>query len=257
MLYVLNRIGCVLCAYVLLAQPYAWADALDYKPRGKPANRSEGVIPSPVSGYDVELLSARLTYRDELLNGAPSTLKVGLGVKLKDGENIDIVVRELDNRHYYRLDKVTHNWRQAPFEWPAGDVLTPLSKNQGTITMADLGVVAWIKTEADADPQTQSQLDWVAPVTFYSESPPVQARDYLFTFKVAATANVKCEIVQVMDNLSKKLVHSMEFKNQAGRRPFTLLWSNPNAASGNYRVIVNGVLVNGGRLATYSVNFRR
>jgi hypothetical protein len=92
-----------LATVLLLGSAITWADPqtdLLYQQR---ASRFEGIKAKPVSGFDIELLSARVDYKEnsEQLGG-----RLHVRLYLQQGDEAHIVVRELDNQHYYWLDKV-------------------------------------------------------------------------------------------------------------------------------------------------------
>lgn len=246
----LALLACV-CAGVVGAQSASRAEDLRYKSRAKPA-RFEGVIPNPVSGYDVELLSARVFNPGQKLDSLPETLNVRLATRADLAGKVDLVVRELENRNYYRLDRVNHDWRGGAFGWSSAEVLRGL----GGVTMAHLGVVAWWDPNATNEARAPSRSDWIVPVMFYGKDEPQTVGGYLFALKLAAPANVNCEIVQLLEDGKKLSLHQQEFKNRPGQLPLTFLWSDPKAPAGDYRLVVTGTFTNGKRLAPYIVNFK-
>ena len=109
----------VLCALVLGMNPAAAQQDIQYQRRG---NRSEGIKPKPVSGYDVELLSALVDTQEDM-----SKLGAMLGFRffLKEPASVYPLVRELEYKHYYVLDNVqpATAWQVGygnVFEWPTG-----------------------------------------------------------------------------------------------------------------------------------------
>lgn len=227
------------------------AEDLRYKSRAKPA-RYEGVIPNPVSGYDVELLSARVFDAAQKLDVLPETLQVRLATRADLAGKVDLVVRELENKNYYRLDKVSHDWSKGTFGWSSGEVLRGL----GGLTMADLGVVAWFDPQQTGAARAPSRADWVIPVMFYGLTEPRAVSGYAFTLKLAAAANVSCEIAQVLDAGKKLTLHQEEFKNRPGQLPLTFVWADAKAPAGDYRLIVSGSFATGKRISPYVVNFK-
>jgi len=77
----------------------------------KRTNRYEGIKPKPVSGFDIELVSARVDYSDN-----PERLGERFQARffLDRPTNVYLVVRELDYRYYYWLDKVPPHHRGDP-----------------------------------------------------------------------------------------------------------------------------------------------
>ena len=89
----------ILWLLVLSSMPYA-QPVLDYQSRG---DRYEGVRPKPVSGYDIEVLSVLVDYKDST-NQVPDQLRVKF--YLKGQTAVYLTVREQDYRLYYWMDKV-------------------------------------------------------------------------------------------------------------------------------------------------------
>src|SRR5262249_10256972 len=157
--------------------------ALEYQNRG---NRYEGVKPKPVSGYDIELISAIVDYKEEVVQ-LPERLKVQF--YLKQPSKVYLTVRELDYTYYYWMARVQ---RAQPcrlgfdnaFDWPTREVIQSL----GHITMYDLGVVARL------DKLEPSKSELVAPVIFYHSHIPTVIQGYLFTFKTSGDARLTCVV---------------------------------------------------------------
>ena len=111
-------------------------EGIQYQNRG---NRYEGVKPKPVSGDDIELISARVSYQEESRQ-LPDLFKLKL--YLQQQARIYVIVRELDYKSYYWMDKIQplQPWKAGfdnAFEWPTKDVLQHLTN----LGMYDLGVV--------------------------------------------------------------------------------------------------------------------
>ncbi len=90
---------------------------LVYQNRG---NRYEGIKWKPVSGYDIELISA---YVDHIsgMNYLPKQLKVKF--YLKQPSEVHLTVRELDYKYYYWMDKVTRACRPSGQTWASPKTL--------------------------------------------------------------------------------------------------------------------------------------
>lgn len=215
-------LGCVSGTAPLLAQ-----DDLQYQKR---ANRFEGIKPKPVSGFDVELLSAQIDYREELP-------KLGDRLRarfyLDQPRPVNLVVRELDYKHYYWLDKVEPRepWRSGfgnLFEWPTGDVLKQLRGLQPY----DLGVVARL------DKPNPSADERVAPVVLYQSKLPQTAQGYVFYFRLREESVVKAAIYP---ESGTQAVFTQDFGRQAGGRPFAVKWAaGQSASAGRYRLVLRG-----------------
>ncbi len=202
-------------------------DDLQYQKR---ANRFEGIKPKPVSGFDVELLAAQIDHREDSPN---------LGERLRARFYLDrqrpvnLVVRELDYKHYYWLDRVEPRvpWRTGfdnTFEWPTGEVLKQLRGLQPY----DLGVVARL------DKPNPSADETVAPVVLYQSKPPPTAESYLFYFRLREESVVKAAIYP---ESSQQAVFTQDFGRQAGGRPFAVKWTKAlDAAAGRYRLVLRG-----------------
>jgi hypothetical protein len=140
-------------------------DVLDYQRR---ANRYEGIRPKPVSGFDIELLSAQVDFADNR-----ETLGERFHVRffLKQPANVHLVVRELDYQHHYWLDKVVPKspWQAGfgnVFEWSTADVMQRL----GDLRISDLGVMARLGRD------NPSATEEVAPAVFYESQFPTKGR---------------------------------------------------------------------------------
>jgi hypothetical protein len=210
----------------LIFNLYASTTSLEYQSRG---NRYEGVKPKLVSGYDVDLISARIDYTEKL-HHIPEWLK--LKFYLNRPSEVYLTVRELDYTHYYWLDKAQPSKAWGPgfdnvFVWPSGDVLQQLRG----IEMYHLGVVARL------DRPEPSKLERVAPVLFYASEPPTTIKGYLFTFKVSSDAYLSCAIYQAG---AADPVFTQPIPRQPGGRPFTVRWDSSQVAEGTYSLTVRG-----------------
>jgi hypothetical protein len=110
------------CLLVVWASSALGEMHLQYRNRG---NRYEGVRPKPVSGYDIELISARVGYK-EAGKQMPERLKVQ--VYLAQPSQVHLTVRELDYKYYYWMDKVqpAKPWQPGfdnVFDWPTREVI--------------------------------------------------------------------------------------------------------------------------------------
>jgi hypothetical protein len=216
---------------VSLCAPLAWAQDLAYQKR---ANRSEGIKAKPVSGFDIELLSAQVDY--------PETVeKLGehfyARFFLERPMRVFLTVRELDYKHYYWLDNIEPkgNWQAGfdnVFDWPTKDVIGRLTD----LTINDLGTVARLES-----PQPRA-IEKVAPVIFYQSQYPREISGYRFAFKLRADAKIKAMIYPERggDGIAVQSLAS-----QRGGRPFWIKWdaTNPSPPEGAYKLIVSGYML--------------
>ncbi len=201
---------------------------LQYRSRG---NRHEGVRPKPVSGYDIELISALVDYRE-----GDSELPDQLRLKfyLENPESVFLTVRELDYDKYYWLDKIRPRrpWTAGfgnEFAWPSRVVLRPL----GSIRMSDLGVVARLGRERPGKEER------VAPVVLYHSTPPSRVEGYRFTLKVNGEARIACKIYQI-GKPDRDPVHRRNPNKEKAGRPFAVRWRTAGQQDGWYKLVVDG-----------------
>lgn len=212
----------ILVALPLLAQ---YDPALQYQDRG---NRHEGLKPKLVSGYDIELLSALVDYR-EASPSWPQTLR--LKFYLPAAEPVFVTVRQPRPRTtYYWLDKVVPPlpWRPRAlneFVWPTEPVLRKLS----SVTVDDLGVVVRLRQQ---DP---SKRETIAPAALFHTQPPPTASGYRFTFKTNGAAHVTCKVYRG----NTEVYQRPQNREKAGS-PFTLSWNTQGQPEGEYRLVLSG-----------------
>jgi hypothetical protein len=215
---------------------------LQYQDRG---SRHEGLKPKPVSGYDIELLSALVDYR-EPSSGWPPTLQIKF--YLPGDEPVFVTVRQpRPKTAYYWLDKVVPPapWRPRAlneYSWPTEPVLKQLS----SVTPDDLGVVVRLRQE---DP---SKKETVAPAAFFHTHPPAAADGYRFTLKTNGTAYVTCRIYRG----EQEVYHRPQNRERAGS-PFTLSWDARAQPDGEYRLELSGYFENNIELAKEIVFYHR
>jgi hypothetical protein len=213
--------------FILGCVPYALAEMhLQYRNRG---DRYEGIKPRPVSGYDIELISARVDYKEEVVQ-MPEWLKVNF--YLHRPSQVHVIVRELDYKYYYWLDKVQPSkpWRAGfsnMFGWSTRDVIQQLDMLQ----VYDLGVVARLERPEP------SKVERVAPVILYYSQLPMTIDAYLFTFKISGDARLTCAIYK--EGGSEPLFTRF-FRRQRGGQPFTVRWPSSTAGEGFYKLVVGG-----------------
>jgi hypothetical protein len=200
----------------------------------KRAYRFEGIKPKPVSGFDVELLSARVDHQDD-----PDRIGDRLYARfyLDQPHSVNLVVRELDYKHYYWLDKVEPKtpWQAGfnnVFEWPTADVIQQLRD----LKLYDLGVVARL------DKANPSADETVAPVVLYQRQTPSQVKGYVFFFRLRDDAKVKAAFFE--DAGTEALVRQ-DLGIQRGGRPFAVKWdaSAASARAGRYKLVLSGYVL--------------
>ena len=221
----------------------AYAQAgVDYQDRG---DRYEGVRPRPVSNYDIELISALVDYQEPAAS-LPATLKVRFF--LPDRMDVHVVVRELDFRQYYWLDraKPRQPWGRGfgnEFAWPTDAVLRKLPQ---AVALSELGVLARLgRPEPSADER-------VAPVILYHTQPPRTVTAYLLAFKTSADARVVYSVFR--EGESTAVLREGPLRPRGGR-PFVIQWNASKAAAGSYRVVLEGHTLDTNRLLQQTVRF--
>ena len=230
---------------VLLAGMALCASAQEELRYQRRADRFEGIKPKPVSGFDIELLSALVDYRDK-----PERLGERFHIRffLPRSEEVYIVVRELDYRHYYWLDRVkpSTGWKAGfdnVFDWPTSDVLKPLG-----VQISELGVVARLKRERP------SAIENVAPVMFYQSQFPTRVPGYVFHFRLREDAKIRGAIYR---EAGGDPIVSLDLGRQRGGRPFWVKWDATSvpAPEGVYRLVVSGYLLSSNDPVSQVVEF--
>ena len=191
----------------------------------------EGVKASPVSGFDLELLSARVDYEDGLsLTGDRLQLKFFLD----RARPVNVVVRELDQKYYYWLDKVRPPIKGVTgfdnaYSWPTGEVIHRL----GGLRPYDLGVVVRL------DKEEASAIETVAPTVFYQSKLPTEIRGYVFSFRLRDDARVRAAI---FDEAKGTPVFTQDLGHQRGGRPFFVRWDLAASPTkpGLHRLVLSG-----------------
>jgi hypothetical protein len=215
--------------------------SLQYQKRG---DRYEGIKPKPGSGYDIELISALVDFR-ERIDSVPARFR--LQFYLEKPQEVHLVVRELDYREYYWLDRVQPSvpWRpgfENIFEWPTADVIQQLNQLQ----MYDLGAVARLEKPMPG------LVESVAPLILYHSQPPATVAGYLFTFKSNGDARLTSSVYRE----GKTGALSTEiFRRQRGGRPFTVHWNSSQAEKGSYRLVLKGYLLDNNDPLNQTVRF--
>lgn len=230
MLFIIHKIlATIIATCWLLSIPTVLASEWwEYQNRG---DRWEGIAPRPVSGLDIELLSALVDYRENK-QSTPSWCQ--LQFYLPHTREIDLRVQELRPKKFYKMDKVIpkSHWKQGlnHYKWPFTDVLEPLG-----LKIPKLGVLARFKTPAYTD------TEHVVPVIFYHSTPPSRIEGYLFAFKVGGSAELKYAIYQGKNDTP--LITENLGRQYAGE-PFIIYWKSAGAKKGIYELIVDGEFLN-------------
>lgn len=202
---------------------------LEYQDRG--GRYAEGVKPAPVSGYDIELISVLVDYK-EAIDRLPDQLRVQF--YLPDQKHVGLIVREQDFRFYYWLDKVkppSKAWRagsQNEFTWPTGTVLRRLDEK---MDMYELGVLIRLGKTMPAS------VEDVAPAILYNTKPPDSIRGYLFTMKTNGDARLSCSVYREGRTVP---INTQTFRRIPGGRPFTVLWNTAGSHEARYMLVCTG-----------------
>jgi hypothetical protein len=213
----------LLFSFVFLASSQT---TLEYKNR---LDRWEGIKPKPVGGYDIELISFLVDHREEK-NVMPNRFRVKF--YLHQLSNVYLTVREVDNKHYYWLDKVKpiKPWKigfDNVFDWSTDDVIRHLNG----LGMDDLGVVVRLE---ESVPRI---VEKVAPAILYSSKAPDFIMGYLFTLRSNGDMRATCSIYKEGDSNSLFRRH---IRMQRGGRPFTIRWDSTDQTEGFYKLEVRG-----------------
>lgn len=221
--------GCVLSSMVLLGslKELRAATALEYQDRG---DRHEGIKPQPVSGYDIELISAIVDFR-EPTSSPPPLARVKFF--LTEPSEVNLTVRELEVEHYYWLDRAVPRQPWAPgfaneFSWPTAPVLRSIDPS---IDLYRLAVVVRLGK------RMPSAEEFVAPALWYHSTPASTVKGYLFTFKTAVDAKLSWAVYREPETVAVEPEATMR---SHGGRPFVVRWSTGEAVDGPYRLVVRG-----------------
>jgi len=220
----------IVIAFLLLIPFPILANDLDYQNRG---NRYEGVKHRPISGYDIELISAIADYKES----APYfPQRFIIKFYLNQAENVFLTIRELDYKHYYWMDNVKPATPWKPgfdnvFVWPTRTVI----QNLESLNLYDLGVVARLR-----QPEPRQKED-IAPLILYHSQLPERVTGYLFTFKTSNDARLSASVYK---HVSAEPIFTQIFRRQAAGRPFTVHWDSSGVEEGDYTLKVSGFFLN-------------
>ena len=231
-------------AFLLLVPATSEAQIeLTYQSRG---GYKEGIKGKPVGGEDLVLISALVDYQ-EPVEGLPEKLRVKF--YLEEFENVDIRVREIEQKHFYWMDTVTPQkpWAKGfenSFEWPTKFVLRPLNER---MNMYDLGVVVKVEPNSRADIDQQ-----IAPPIFYSKVVPSHISTYRFTVKPGENAKLDISI----DRGDKTAtVWSKQVRRAIGGRPVHITWDAADTKAGFYRLVIKGYFLSSGSRLLQRIGF--
>lgn len=224
-----NNLAKIIFLITLLSTPVSLASEWwDYQFRG---DRWEGIAPKPVSGWDIELLSALIDYHE---NWYSTFSDCKLKFYLPHAIQVDLIVQELRPKEFYKMDRVIPKrpWRQHDFnyyQWTS-QVIKGLK-----LKIPQLGVLVRL-TKPD-------KREYVAPVVFYHSTLPSTHRvtAYRFVFKVAE--NAKLNYAVFPDN-SDITVAEGNLSKQYASEPFLVYWDSSMAPEGRYELIVDGYFLN-------------
>jgi hypothetical protein len=198
-----------------------------------------------VAGYDIEVLSVLVDYKDPT-DSLPDQLRVRFYLDKK----IDVYlnIREHDYRLYYWLDKVklSKEWQPQSyneFVWSTGNVLRKLDPK---LDMYDLGVLFRLGQS------TPAQVERLAPVILYHSRLPDAVAGYLFTMKANGDARLLCSVYPVGKGDS---LMTQTLSRIPGGRPFTVQWNARNAEEGEYTLVCKGFFLDTNRPLLQVVRF--
>ena len=233
----------VLCILMIQMNPAVAQQDIQYQRRG---NRNEGIKPRPVSGYDVELLSAVVDTQEDMSRLGPM---LGFRFFLKAPAGVYPLVRELENKHYYVLDDVQPRtaWQAGygnVFEWPTGVVLGRLT----AFKPSDLGVVVRLGKAAPSVDEN------VAPAVFYQSGIPARVTGYRFVFSVRDDTAVTARVFREGE---EKEVFSQRIARQPGGRPLVVKWTvaDGEVSEGPYRMVLSGYFLANSKPIQQTVRF--
>lgn len=218
-------------------------EKLDYQKR---ANRYEGIKPKPVSGFDIELLSARIDHHDDT-GGVGERFQVRFF--LDQARPVHLLVREVDYKHYYWMDRVEPSspWQAGfsnVFDWPTADVIRQLNG----LSLYDLGVVARLDNPS---PRAEER---VAPALLFQAKQPVKVNGYIFVFRLREEAKIKGAVYKASGGAP---VLVQDLGQQRGGRPFEFRWdfSRASAPQGAYKLVLSGYVLSNNDPVTQVVHF--
>jgi hypothetical protein len=233
----------VLWFFLLPHVLYAQA-GVEYQNRG---NRYEGIKSKPVSGYDIEVISALVAYKDkDTADQLPDLLRVTFF--LKDQVEVNITVREQDYRLFYWLDRVRPDkrWRAGSyneFTWPAETVLRQL---EDKLKLYDLGVLIRLRNKVP------SSVEDIAPAMLYHTAPAKTVDGYLFTLKTNGDVRLVCSVYRAQGSGA---IMTQTFSRIPGGRPFTIRWDVRGVEEADCTLICNGYFLDSNQPIAQTLRF--
>ena len=146
-----------------------------------------------------------------------------------------VVVREVENKHSYWLDKVRPPTPWGPgfanaFEWSTRDVIGQLPG----LKLYDLGVTVRVGNEMPSD------LETVAPVVLYHSVLPGAISGYEFAFKTNATARLEFSVERGDGTAVTPAPKPRIVQRWPYGVPLQVTWDASKAGAGEYRLKVQG-----------------
>jgi hypothetical protein len=159
-----------------------------------------------------------------------------------------LIVRELDYRTYYWLDKVqpARVWKkgfQNVFSWPADPVLQQLKPK---LDLYELGALIRL------DAESTSSVERVAPGVLYYKDAPATIDGYVFALKTAEDARLMATITQ---EATGKEVEAQTFRRKRAGRPFTIHWQAKEAEPGFYKLDITGFSLSTNQTLSKEIHF--
>lgn len=230
-------------AFSLFLAAFAAAQVeLNYAPRG---DRSEGVRTTLVSGYDLELLSARIGPADAFAPVAPAAWgdQARLRFFVPGPGDVFITVRQLRPRSTnYWLDNVKRRFEPGvpnEYTWPTQEVLRRL-RDVGPV---DLGVTVRLGRG------TPSRSERVVP-SMLDDTAGAGDRAYWFWLKTNGRATVSA----VISRDGAEHFRQPPATRLAGE-PFLVRWAPGSRAEGWYTLTVSGSVAGQGEPLFKEVEF--
>ena len=229
----------IACSICIAQQPATAQARLEYQER---PYAFEGIKPRPVSGFDIELLSATAE-RDEKAIEMGDYMRVRFFLDVQ--RQAHLVVREIEQRMYYWLDrpkpgKFTAGYNS--FTWP-----TTIMRRLPGLQPSDLGVVVRLDREEPGAVETIALASWSMP-------DDTAAKRYVFVFKLREDAQLRATI---FDEPKGTPVFTADLGEQRGGRPFLFRWdlTKSTPVPGAYRLVIKGYILTNNDPVSQMVRF--